>query len=315
MNLSKNTRPLVSVCIPTYNREKTVVAALSCALKQTYTNLEILISDDQSSDNSVKILKKFTDPRIRLVIQKKNLGMIPNWNYCIQQAKGEYIKFLHSDDLIDTTCVEKELALFQKNHQVSLVTCQRSFIDERNRLINTLQFSDLDTVESGVHYAHKLITTLRENRIGEPSAVMFRQKDALKAGLFDPGYSQLADFEFWIRLLQFGDIGYINKPLCSFRVHQGSNTTAAIKDGRFIDETYSFIKKYFHNKKYRKIFHLSDDDQKNVLQIRTKDFLKNIKILILSGDFHSSKVYFKKLLHYVSLVSLINFSIQILTKK
>ena len=107
--------PLVSICIPTYNREDSICDALNCAVNQTYKNIEILVSDNCSTDNTVNLVKKIKDPRIKIVVHKKNLGMIPNWNFCIQEAKGKYVKFLHSDDLIDSTCVEKELEYFQKN--------------------------------------------------------------------------------------------------------------------------------------------------------------------------------------------------------
>lgn len=301
--------PLVSICIPTYNRENTILDALNCALNQTYSNIEILISDDHSSDNTVQLVKKVSDPRIRLVVQKKNLGMIPNWNFCINEAKGKYIKFLHSDDLIDKNCVEKELSFFEKNKNVSLITCKRKFIDENGEVINTMQFSDKTTIESGQKYAREILTKIRENRIGEPSAVMFKKKDAIEVGLFDSRFSQLADFEFWLRLHALGDIGYINDALCSFRLHKGSNTTAAIRDGRFIDETYVFIDKYYGVPKYKKIFHLSDDDRKQVQKIKTLDFLKNIKILLFSADIKTALVYFGRISKYVSILDMITSSI------
>jgi len=294
-------KPLVSICIPTYNREKTILDALNCALNQTYKNIEILISEDHSSDQTLALIKKVKDPRINLIIQKERLGMIPNWNFCIQKAKGEYIKFLHSDDLIDLTCVEKELHFFLKNKDVSLVTCKRKFIDDQDKLLYTMQFANKNTNENGREYGHKLITNIRENRIGEPSAVMFRKSDALKAGLFDSRFSQLADFEFWLRLHLFGNIGYINEPLCSFRLHGGSNTTAAIKDGRFIDETFVFIEKFYGNDEYKKAFKLTKKDKKKVIHVKTLDFLKNIKILFIAGDLKTAKIYLSKLLKYVTI--------------
>lgn len=302
--------PLVSICIPTYNREKSIIDALNCALNQTYSNIEILISDDHSTDNTVALLKKIHDPRIKLFVQPKNLGMIPNWNFCIKKANGKYIKFLHSDDLIDNNCVEKEIEFFLKNKNVSLVTCKRRFIDDKGKVVHTMQFSDKTVIESGKKYAHELLTSIRENYIGEPSAVLFLKKDAIDAGLFDPKFSQLADFEFWLRLHAIGDIGYINQPLCSFRLHTGSNTTAAIKDGRFIDETYVFIDKYYGSQKYRKIFNLSDENRRKVEQIKTLDFLKNIKDLFISGDLSTCKKYLKRLTSHVKISTIVLQSIK-----
>jgi|WetSurMetagenome_2_1015567.scaffolds.fasta_scaffold22045_2 glycosyltransferase involved in cell wall biosynthesis len=308
-------KPLVSICIPTYNREKTILDALNCALNQTYQNIEILISEDHSSDHTAALVKKIKDPRIKLVVQKKNLGMIPNWNFCIQRAKGEYIKFLHSDDLIDPTCVEKEFNYFLKNEDVSLVTCKRKFIDDHDKLLYTMQFANKNTKENGREYGHKLLTTIRENRIGEPSAVMFRKVDAIKAGLFDQRFSQLADFEFWLRLHLFGNIGYINESLCSFRMHQGSNTTAAIKDGRFIDETFVFIEKFYENDEYRKAFKLTQKDKAKVIRMKTQDFLKNVKILFISGDLKTARIYLNKLVKFVTIPEIFFSSVNHLLQK
>lgn len=314
-NLFMKTNPLVSVCIPTYNRENSILSAIDCATSQTYKNIEILISDNCSTDKTIEAIKKIKDPRIRLIVQKKNLGMIPNWNFCINEAKGEYIKFLHSDDLIDSKCVEEELNFFLNNGGISLVTCKRNFIDEDDNLLYSMQFSNKTCRESGEKYGRWMITNIRENRVGEPSAVMFRKSDAQKAGLFDIQYSQLADFEFWIRLHTLGDIGYINIPLCFFRMHKGSNTTAAIKDGRFIDETFVFIEKYYSNQKYRKVFNLSKKDQIKTTQQKTLDFLNNIKILFISGDIKTAKVYLDKLLKHVTVSSVLLDSINHLMKK
>lgn len=291
--------PLVSICIPTYNREDTILDAIDCAVNQSYKNIEILVSDDQSKDNTVSIIKKIKDPRIKLVVQKQNLGMIQNWNYCIKEAKGEYIKFLHSDDLISNDCVEKELNIFLRHRKVSIVTCKRNFINADDEIIYTMSFGDKTNVADGIKYTNHFIKKIRENKIGEPSAVMFRKNDAIKAGLFDAKFNQLADLEFWIRLNALGDIGYINKPLCSFRVHEGSNTTKAIKDGRFIDETFVFIDKYFKDPVYGAIFKLSQKDRKYTIKLKTLDFLKNIKILISKGEIVSAYNYFNRLKKYV----------------
>lgn len=79
--------PLVSICIPTYNREKYLKHTIESALKQTYSNIEIIVSDNASDDNTVNLVKSFKDKRIHLIVQKKNIGMVPNWNACIKKAR------------------------------------------------------------------------------------------------------------------------------------------------------------------------------------------------------------------------------------
>ena len=90
---------LVSVIIPVYNSEKYVKEAIDSVLKQTYQNFEIIVVDDCSTDNSCQIIKKIDDQRIRLIKLDKNSGVAVARNIAIENAKGQYIAFLDSDDI------------------------------------------------------------------------------------------------------------------------------------------------------------------------------------------------------------------------
>jgi len=287
--------PLVSVLIPTFNRRDFVVKAIASALAQTYPNIEVVVHDDNSSDGTKKSLKKINDKRFRYVFTPKNHGMVGGWNFIHNLAKGEYIKYLADDDLLEPTCVAKLVKAATKHPNSSIVTCKRKFVDKEGNVINTAQFSNKQTVTDGRKHAHWVLTTIRENKIGEPSAVLYRKVDGEKAGLFDPQFSQFADFEFWIRLLEFGDIVYVDEPLCSFRTHADSNTSASHKDGRFITEIFRLIEKYYNNPHYQTVFKLDGSDRKNVVKIKTLDTLKNIKDLFISGKFLQARMYFSRL--------------------
>ena len=104
-----NKQPLVSVCIPAYNNADYVDQTILCILNQTYKNLELVICDDHSKDDTVEVIRKFDDPRIRLLINEKNLGMSGNWNHCLQQCKGEFIKLICADDMLALDALEKEV--------------------------------------------------------------------------------------------------------------------------------------------------------------------------------------------------------------
>src|SRR4029078_349231 len=94
------TSPLVSILIPTYDYGRYLPEAIESVLEQDYPNFEVLISDDASRDDSAKVIARYAakDPRIRAHIQPANLGMVENWNWCLREARGEYIKFLFGDD-------------------------------------------------------------------------------------------------------------------------------------------------------------------------------------------------------------------------
>lgn len=100
--------PLVSVLMTSYNREKYIGAAIESVLASTYKNFELIITDDQSKDATVKIAQKYAavDSRIKVVVNEKNLGQFKNRNFAASLAKGKYIKYLDSDDLIYPTGLE-----------------------------------------------------------------------------------------------------------------------------------------------------------------------------------------------------------------
>ena len=109
--MSDNTTPLVSIGIPTYNRANSYLKhALRSAVNQTYKNIEIIVSDNCSPDNTEAVVKEFNDPRIRYYKQKENIGSLNNSNFCLEQSQGTYFLMLFDDDLIDndfvSTCMD-----------------------------------------------------------------------------------------------------------------------------------------------------------------------------------------------------------------
>ncbi len=105
MIMDKKNEPLVSVLMTTYNREKYLVAAIESVMASTYQNWELLVVDDQSKDKSVEIAQEYAakDPRIKSIINEKNLGDYPNRNMAASLAKGKYLKYVDADDMIYPT--------------------------------------------------------------------------------------------------------------------------------------------------------------------------------------------------------------------
>lgn len=275
--------PLVSVLIPTFNSATYLGAALDSALAQTYKNIEIIVHDDASTDGTKPLLSKYHDPRLRIISTVKNHGMIGGWNFIQSHAKGEYIKFLASDDLLEPNCVEELVSAALQHPNAAIITCQRKFIDGKGKVIKKLGFGARSTVVDGLGHARWILNTVRENLIGEPTAVLYPHKLVKLAGGYDSTFSQFADFEYWIRLLPYGDIVYVHNALCSFRVHATSNTSKAILDGRFISEIFKLIDKYYKDQSYIKIYGLTESDKRAVRKMKILDTLKNIKDLIFAG--------------------------------
>lgn len=311
-SIVRTTRPLVSILIPTYNRADYLGEAIDSALSQTYKDIEIVVHDDASTDDTPLLLKKYSDKRLRIIRTEDNHGMLGGWNYIVGLARGQYIKFLASDDLLDPDCVRLLVGAALAHRTASIITCQRKFIDETGNVIKKMGFAKKDIVANGVDHAHWILTTLRENKIGEPSAVLYPTKLVKSAGEYDPSFSQFADFEYWIRLLQFGDLVYVNKPLCSFRTHTGSNTSKAILDGRFITEIFALLSKYYDNPNFANAFGLTQLDRSKVIKTKTLDTLKNIKDLFVRGEFAQARKYFSRLSSKVSLDAMTKSTIEFL---
>src|SRR5688572_5841450 len=104
--------PKVSVLIPTYNYAHYLDEAIKSVLNQTFSDFELIIVDDKSSDNTSEVVQKFlSDPRVSFYINDENLGLVHNFNRCLEYAKGDYIKFLMADDIFNEQLLEKYVAV------------------------------------------------------------------------------------------------------------------------------------------------------------------------------------------------------------
>ena len=132
MTSNNNITPLVSICIPTYNGAKFIKETLDTAVNQTYTNIEIIITDDNSSDDTVAICKEYAkkDNRIKVFENPKNLGLVGNWCESIEKASSKWVKFLFQDDLFESNCVEKMITTALA-HNVDFVICNREYFFEK----------------------------------------------------------------------------------------------------------------------------------------------------------------------------------------
>lgn len=245
-------RPLVSVLLPTYHYARYLPEAIESVLAQDYPNLEIIISDDASPDGSADILRAYAarDPRIRAVAHEQNLGMVANWNWCLQQARGTYVKYLFGDDrLASPHAISRLVDLLESSPRASLAASARVLIDHDSRVTGVWNDLRQDRTLGG---RRAILDCLFHNRnlIGEPSAVLFRRDAALRG--FSPWLRQLVDMEMWFHLLLQGDLAYTAEPLCAFRRH-GAQQTAVNRAARTGDlEMVHIITRYLERKELRR---------------------------------------------------------------
>lgn len=216
-------KPLISVCLPVFNGAKFLDAAIQSVLQQTYSHFELMIADDQSSDNSAEICRAHAerDSRVRFWTNEQRLGLFGNYNHTIKSARGTYIKTFAQDDLLEPRSLEALSEVLQANSDVSLVSSSRRVIDASGDCTYVRRpFPCSMQVPSREVITFNLINL--NNWIGEPSTVMFRREDAGVG--FDSAFYHYGDIEYWFRLLEKGNYYFVDEILCSFRRHPDSQT-------------------------------------------------------------------------------------------
>ncbi len=235
--------PRLSVCIPTYNYADYLPFAIESVLRQNFTDFELIVQDDCSSDDTVGAVRPFlTDKRVIFGVNEVNLGLAGNWNLCMEKARGEYIKFVFADDLLASPdALGKMACVLDSDPSVSLVASARNIIDSESRLVRVLcEFQGSFTAQGREIIRRCLFR--QANLVGEPTVVMFRKADSMRG--FDRNYGQLIDLEMWFHLLEKGKFAFIDEPLASFRVHPRQKTAENIGSMIHFDETLSLVKDY-----------------------------------------------------------------------
>ncbi len=226
--------PLVSVVIPVFNRETLVKGAIDSVLKQTYQNIEIIVIDDGSTDNTYTVLRQYEEqyPDKFRVIRQQNTGQVVAKNNGIQKSSGELIAFLDSDDLWLPDKLEKQVPLFTNN--VGLVYCGINEIDDKGNFIRTV------SCESGMRgqIYHKLLV---RNRMTGGTVVVSRSAID-KVGLFDPQLMAAENWDLWIRISKDYLVDYVDEPLMNYRKHAGNMSS----DNQFMAAaTKNILQKHF----------------------------------------------------------------------
>ncbi len=282
-----NSTPLISICIPTYNGAHYIKKCIECCINQTYKNIEIIVNDDGSSDDTVALLYQFAlkDDRIKFTQNEKNCGLVANWNRCLELATGKYIKWLFQDDLMELDAIESFYEIAKKGYDV--VVSKRNYVLSQNatdaekkyyfKYIKKLE-NYFDPNLEGYYFSDKQIvdiavSNIALNFIGEPSLLFYKKDLILKVGNYDPLFHQICDLEHCMRLATVAGIYVINKPLCSFVVHSNSTSSSNINSKFFYlvyFETAHYAYKLIHNKAFFSFQTLASFKQKFKLKIYYK---------------------------------------------
>lgn len=233
--------------------------ALASIESQDYPNLEVVFSDDGSTDGTVERIRQFAARsrfEIRL-LHHQHTSLAGNWNNCVANATGTYIKFLFQDDLMRPNCISRMVELAVRDPKVALVFSPREIIfegvkDEASPAWKIAQscavlhagWSDLRDIQAGAALlADPCLLQGVWNKIGEPSVVLLQRQALVDMGGFDPNLCQLIDLDMWYRLMTVTKVGFIDEPLSSFRIHDKQLSVGNANSGMASNDSMLFAKK------------------------------------------------------------------------
>jgi len=215
--------PAVSVCIPTYKGAAHLRTSIESVLAQTFGDLELVIVDDNSPDDTFAIASGYQDLRVRCLRNDRNLGAEGNWNRCLDEAAGTYYRLLPQDDVLAPDCLQRQIEVLEADtrREIALVFSARTIIDGAgNTVMERRPFGRMPRRLTGDELFRRCLYR-GTNVIGEPGGVMFRRALARQVGPYDATFPYVVDLDYWLRLLEHGDGYYLPETLVSFRVSPG----------------------------------------------------------------------------------------------
>lgn len=268
---------IVSIIIPCYNQGKYVQDALNSAINQTYKNIEIICISDGSSDNSDEIIKKFVlnNKNIKYINCDKNMGVANARNTAIDSSAGEYILPLDADDVIESTYVEKAVAILDNDSNIGIVYSKARKFGKVNEFWDLAKFN--------------INNFLFDNCIF--NCALFRKNDFIHAGKYKENIkSGCEDWDLWLSIIALGLKPYqIPEVLFNYRQEENYRTKLAYKDKTWRKEIIKNNLELFLNNDIfiEKIFEVNYNEFKKYKQQRNFNFIICIIefVIILIGIF------------------------------
>ncbi|MEM2525972.1 MAG: glycosyltransferase [Candidatus Methanomethylicaceae archaeon] len=217
MVLSMVNKPLISVIMSVYNGERYLKESVRSILKQTFTNFEFIIIDDNSTDNSYEILRSFNDNRIKIIRNKIRKGITKNLNTAIDIAEGEYIARQDADDISLPHRLELQLSFLKEKPDIALVGSSTFFIDDKGRIIGFRKVPSEPTFD-----------LLLKKNLFIHGSVIIRKKFLDEIGRYNELFKYSQDYELWLRIAKRYKVANIQQPLYALRIHK--NIFAKIKE-------------------------------------------------------------------------------------
>lgn len=222
-----NSCPKVSVLMPVYNGERYLREAIESILGQRFTKFELLIIDDGSTDRSWEIIRSYDDPRIRLIKNVKNIGLIKTLNSGLALARGEYLARQDQDDISHPARLEKQLAYLNSHPEIALIGTKVNPIDWRGRKIKAYGYC-IVSGELAIRWY-----SMFNSPFAHPS-VMMRTEIVRDMGGYDERFPACEDYDLFSRIIAEHGATNLEEALIDYRCHPASMTPNITKEHNLI---------------------------------------------------------------------------------
>ena len=303
--------PYVTIAIPTFNRATLLKGCIASALSQTYPHFEVLVSNNASPDDTGMVLDGFSDPRLRVITQETNIGLLPNWNACLENARGDYIVLVSDDDRIMPSLLERCAALIAEQPQLPIVVTLSNL--HAASLSQTRPPRASRSCETGIWDGTTILNAFLADQITvNVCGVMMRTDLLRERGGIPLDLPHTADVAAWAPLLLLGRAGLINEPCATYTYHDDSETARLgveqlLLDGRKVADLIAQTAE----------IHVEDSQLRKTIQIQAKRCFARRGLITLT-DFRKSGAslvemlsvawQFRRDLHGVSLQAILRFA-------
>lgn len=287
MSPARANSPLVTICIPTYERPKELLKALNSCFEQTYQNLEIVITDNSQTDETQRLIQSLGRANIRYSKNLVNIGPIDNLKLAIDSASGEYIKVLMDDDILLPTAIEKMASVLEDFPQVGVVMAPMFIIDDCDRridyrayLIKKLPLIYRYRKESGLIPGKRILYDFLTTQYPccVPSGIMYRKTCFDTMGPIDIDMKFAVDVDICARFSAMYDFYYIDEPLSAWRYSELSHTVVNLhKKGQDTEIYYRLTEKLLRDQRIRDQF-----SDKEYAKLRKNAYFFSSKRAVLS---------------------------------
>lgn len=283
-----NETPLVCICIPNYNNEKTIAQTLDSLLNQTYQNMIIKIFDNASTDDSMKILREYEEkyPHIQVFQNETNIGGEANFTKCIENMEGEYSAIYHADDIYMPTIVEEEVKALEENN-ISAVFTNANIIDGNGKIQSKIKIPDEflnDNFYTEITFFELIKSNMKNDNFLVCPTAMSETKTYQKYIVnWDSSiYKTATDISIWLKFATLAPVALITKELINYRYSFDSFSYRRLKTRLERKDYFLVIDDFIKREDVKN--NLTDNDYRYYKFLKFKDDIVITKNSIINGS-------------------------------